>query len=92
MRIEGVDDDVYLIWSNEHGAWWGPNTVGYCRRIEHAGRYTQQQALHICTKAMPGRRGADPLNEIPVRLADLSFMLVTFAGTYPGFDPEPPAS
>jgi hypothetical protein len=84
--------EPYLIWSNEHGAWWGPNTVGYVRRIEHAGRYSHEQALHICTNAMPGRRGDEPLAEIPVRLADLDFMLQRHAGTYPGHDPEPPAS
>jgi len=79
----------YLIWSNEHGAWWGPARTGYVQRIENAGHYTYDQALEICTEAMPGRRHDEPLREIPVRLVDLTFMLQRHAGTYPGHDPEP---
>lgn len=30
----------YLIWSNEHQMWWGPNHTGYTRWVEEAGRYT----------------------------------------------------
>lgn len=80
----------YLIWSNEHGAWWGPGECGYVARTADAGRYSRELALQICTNAMPGRAGREPLNEIPVRLEDLQFMLQSFAGTYAGIDPEPP--
>ena len=79
----------YLIWSNEHSGWWRENRCGYAGRIEDAGRYTQAEALEICTNAMPGRRDGEPLNEIPVREEDVRFMLQRFAGTYPGHDPEP---
>jgi hypothetical protein len=82
-------DELYLIWSNEHGAWWGPGRRGYVRRIENAGRYSHAQAIEICTEAMPGRAGAQPLHEIPVALTDLSFMLRAFKDTYPHHDPEP---
>ena len=33
-------DDAYLVWSNEHNAWWGPGETGYVRRVAEAGRYT----------------------------------------------------
>jgi hypothetical protein len=82
-------DDTYLVWSNEHDAWWGPNANGYVRRVEHAGRYTHAQALQICFDAMPGRFGDESLQEIPIRLADVESMLQQFADRYPGRDPEP---
>jgi len=62
----------YLIWSHEHSAWWGPGEHGYTPELTEAGRYTREDALRICRKAMPGtaaRLGALP--ELPVRLADL---------------------
>lgn len=37
----------YLVWSNEHAAWWGPDKCGYTRRIERAGRYERSEALLI---------------------------------------------
>jgi hypothetical protein len=80
----------YLIWSNEHGAWWGPGRMGYVKRVADAGRYSPREALEICIKAMPGRSGSEPLREIPVRAIDVEFMLERFAGSYPGHDPEPP--
>lgn len=80
----------YLIWSNEHGAWWGPGYSGYGQRIENAGRYSRLEAIEICSQAMPGRYGSAPLQEIPVRLEDLQVMLQRFASTYAGIDPEPP--
>lgn len=84
-------DDVYLIWSNEHGAWWGPGRHGYVQRIEDAGTYSRASALQICVSAMPGRFKGDPVHELPVRLADLEFMLERFSMAYPGHDPEPTA-
>lgn len=43
-----------LIWSNEHGRWWGPNGVGYTDVIEAAGRYTLTAAAAIVDKATVG--------------------------------------
>jgi hypothetical protein len=37
--------DDWLIWSNEHDAWWGSLGVGYTRVIGLAGRYKYAQAL-----------------------------------------------
>lgn len=34
----------WLIWSNEHAAWWNPERLGYTQRIEKAGRYSLEEA------------------------------------------------
>ena len=41
----------YLIWSNEHRAWWGPNSRGYTPSVHKAGRYDRDFALNICRNA-----------------------------------------
>lgn len=41
----------YLIWSNEHRAWWRGNERGYTGYIEEAGRYTYGEAYTIVRKA-----------------------------------------
>ena len=79
----------YLVWSNEHVAWWAPGHNGYVKRIEDAGRYSRHDALNICAHAMPGRRGDEPLRELPVRLDDLEVMLLRWVESYPGHDAEP---
>jgi predicted RNase H-like nuclease (RuvC/YqgF family) len=43
--------ELYLIWSNEHSAWWGPGQLGYVTDPARAGRYTLQQAKEICFEA-----------------------------------------
>ena len=42
---------IWLVWSNEHGAWWGPGGCGYTRIIERAGRYGIKEADQICNDA-----------------------------------------
>lgn len=37
----------YLVWSNEHAAWWGKDRCGYTRIIANAGRYSRDEALKI---------------------------------------------
>jgi hypothetical protein len=44
----------YLIWSNEHRAWWGANRWAFAERIEDAGRYDREEALNLCLGGMPG--------------------------------------
>ena len=59
--------EMYLIWSHEHGAWWGPDRCGYVVNIGRAGRYIESEALDICVRSIPGtsrRLGALP--ELPV--------------------------
>lgn len=61
--------DPYLIWSNEHNAWWRPDARGYTAFLKDAGRYTRDEALRHCQTRdqVPGR----PLPELPVRQGDL---------------------
>lgn len=50
----------WLIWSNEHEAWWRANRVGYTHQPDEAGRYPGEQARAICAEAglVKGRFGA----------------------------------
>lgn len=41
----------YLIWSNEHTAWWKPAHRGYTTVIHEAGRYTSAEADRIVAAA-----------------------------------------
>lgn len=40
---------LWLVWSNEHEAWWGPNRCGYTQKMNDAGRYTFAEAVQICS-------------------------------------------
>lgn len=44
-----MSDTPFLIWSNVHGMWWGPNRQGYTPARAVAGRYTQREAGDIVT-------------------------------------------
>lgn len=37
----------YVIWSEEHGAWWRPGRHGYTRELSKAGRYSKADADQI---------------------------------------------
>jgi len=60
--------DNYLIWSNQHRAWWGPNGCGYTTDHAGAGRYSREDAIFHSASA-PHAKGAP--EEVPVREADL---------------------
>lgn len=62
-------EERYLVWSNEHRAWWRPNAQGYTISLEKAGRYTRDEAIRhsIGRDQEPGQ----PLPEIPVRESDV---------------------
>lgn len=67
-----MNEERYLVWSHEHGAWWGSGQMGYVQQLSSAGRYTRTEAIRICKRAIPGtaeRLGALP--ELPVREADI---------------------
>jgi len=67
---------MYLVWSHEHGAWWGAAGLGYTTDVDKAVRFSRDAALRICRDAIPGtaaRLGTLP--ELPVRLADLREIL-----------------
>lgn len=46
---------LYVVWSNEHGAWWRANSAGYCTELLGAGLYTKEEAEAICARAANGR-------------------------------------
>jgi hypothetical protein len=59
--------EMYLIWSNEHNAWWRPNRKSYTVDIEKAGRYSIDEAITICNEANYGSViGEDLPNELPI--------------------------
>lgn len=64
-------EDVYLIWSNEHRAWWGPGSHGYVPGLSGAGRYSREQTLAICQRALGTAVHIGMLAELPVRLDDV---------------------
>lgn len=67
-----TDHEVYLVWSNEHRAWWRPNRMGYTNSTKAAGRYSRQEALEISRWGRDGWRQHDVLpDELPIRLADV---------------------
>lgn len=63
--------DEYLIWSNEHRAWWRPNSCGYTVHVRAAGRYSRKEAVEISSRAHDGWTEGEPPPEIPVRLEDV---------------------
>ena len=63
--------EKFLIWSNEHRAWWKPGRSGYCIAVEAAGRYSHADALAISVAAHDGWRPGQPPPEIPVAEADV---------------------
>jgi hypothetical protein len=41
----------YVIWSEEHGAWWRAGGAGYTRSLLGAGRYSETEARRIVKRA-----------------------------------------
>jgi hypothetical protein len=75
------DDELYLVWSNEHKAWWAGGRAGYVPKVSQAGRYSRAVALTICSGAIVGtseRIGMLP--EIPVRASDAVTMVSGMSG------------
>ena len=68
----------YLIWSHEHGGWWGQGDNGYTRDPAKAGRYTRIGALGICMRAAHEARKWGALPEVPVPEADIEQILTTY--------------
>lgn len=52
----------YLIWSNEHRAWWMPGRCGYTTLTHEAGRYSEAAADAILRQA--NYNPAPPPNEV----------------------------
>jgi hypothetical protein len=41
----------WVVWSEEHGAWWGPGRHGYTTSLAKAGRYDRDEARVIAAEA-----------------------------------------
>lgn len=61
----GLVEETYLVWSNEHRAWWRPNGRGYTIKLEAAGRYTREEAIDIAGGRLGWIKDREP-DEIPV--------------------------
>jgi hypothetical protein len=55
--LNALTAPLWLVWSNEHAAWWGPNNRGYYLDIGSAGRYSLQDALACCRARSPAEAG-----------------------------------
>lgn len=60
----------YLIWSNEHRAWWRASSCGYTVHLAEAGRYSREQAISIASQARDGWREGEPPPELAVAEKD----------------------
>lgn len=63
----------YLVWSNEHRAWWRPDRCGYTRNVTNAGIYSRADAIEIARASSThiDWTCTSP-DEIAVRIDDLS--------------------
>lgn len=52
-----TEQQIWLVWSNEHNAWWKPNACGYTTTQEAAGRYTWAEAHRHAAKRSPSDTG-----------------------------------
>ena len=68
-------EGLYLIWSNEHRAWWAPEECGYVHRVSQAGRYGRGHALAICQRALGTAGHLKMLAEIQIRVEDVKEFL-----------------
>jgi hypothetical protein len=71
---------MYVIWSNEHRAWWRPNSQGYSKSIEHAGVYSRDDAMGIVEGANAYQHRHQAPNELAVAIVDLSPNLIAALG------------
>jgi hypothetical protein len=60
------DKREWLVWSEEHGAWWGGSGWLYVRSIQEADRYTLEDAQEIVRKGNLGDKQGREFNEIAV--------------------------
>lgn len=70
-----ADELTHLIWSNERCAWWRSGGIGYAVIVEEAGRFTRDQALEECRRALLGWRPGTPYPDIPVLERDIMAIL-----------------
>jgi hypothetical protein len=63
-RSKSMNEQLYVIWSEEHGAWWVAGRWGYTRSIHLAGKFTQSETEEILHKANDYLPEGAVLNEI----------------------------
>lgn len=75
---KAAEDNLYLIWSNEHHAWWRPDGSGYTRDPLKAGIFERHDALFTawnCRDGWPREGISRPIqslpSELPIRINDL---------------------
>ena len=78
-----VGRDTYLVWSNQHRAWWRANSAGYTIRLSEAGRYNRDEAIRICAHAHGGWKTGLMPPEIPVREEDALDTFLTWLTALP---------
>ena len=64
-----MTEQRWIIWSEEHGAWWRPGEMGYTRSIREAGRYKRDHAERIVARAnayLDQRLGLKHFNEMAI--------------------------
>lgn len=71
--VPTAEGPYWLVWSNEHSAWWRAGCAGYCSVIEGAGRYTLKDALDCCDtrSKRPDRRPDEIVQPSPELVAAL---------------------
>jgi len=72
-----IDESTHLK-SNKRRGWRRPGGLGYSVHAEEAGRFTRQQALEECRRALVGWRPGTPYPDIPV--AERYVMLILGRG------------
>jgi hypothetical protein len=73
-RSMAMASGEYLIWSNEHGAWWRSGSQGYTTSLQQAGRYSREDAIVKCCGHGRGKDKGGAPYEIPVRAADMELV------------------
>jgi hypothetical protein len=61
--IEERDQQLVLIWSYEHGAWWRASHLGYTADLLEAGLYKRNEAREICRRANRGGENDEEIRE-----------------------------
>ena len=68
-REEYLDGQAHthVVWSRKRSQWWAPNARGYVKHIEHAGRYTEEEARQIERQSA---MGPEHLRSVAMAYAD----------------------
>lgn len=69
--IEASESKEWLVWSNEHNAFWRPDCSGYTRHYSSAGRYTIENAIRICANARSPIKDGERPNETMIHISSL---------------------